>query len=279
MILVPFLAAVGNALGVVIDKITLSKYRVDLKIFYPILFVFLCFFTALFVPFLGKINYWLAFSNYYFLIFWAMIASAIIWNIFYYQGLQKENLYEFELIITLTPLTTTFLAALLLIEERNWQIFLSSAVASLALLFSHLKKDHFVFSKYSLGLLLAVFFISLEMVFQKILLNVYSPVSLYFIRTFIILVFFWLFFRPKIARLGIKNLGLIMLSAGAGVLQMVLKFYSFELFGVIYTTLIMTLAPILVYFTCILIFKEKLTLKTIFCGLIILACIIWATFK
>ncbi len=279
MILIPLIAAIGNVLGLISDKVVLSIRRVPLGIYQTILFIFLCFFTALLMPFLGRINFSLALSATYLAIFGVMIATAIIWNIFYYRGIQNEEIYEFELIITLTPLMTTFLAGLFLPEERNWRVIEASVVASLALLLCHLRKRHFVFSNYSLGLIICVLLMSLEMIFQKLLLKVYSPVSLYFFRTLVIVIFFVIFYRPKIAKINLKSYGLIICSAAAGVVQMVLKFYSFEIFGVVYTTLFMILAPILIYLSSVLIFKEKLSKRTILAAAVILACMVWASWK
>lgn len=279
MILFPFLSALGGAAGVIIDKIALARKKIPLDVFQTFLFLFLCFFTAIFVPFLGKINFSLAFSNIYLLIFVMMIATAIVWNIFYYKGLQKEKLYEFELIITLTPLMTIFLASLFLPEERNWTIISASIIASLALIFAHIRRNHLVFNQYSLGLIICIFLISLEMIFQKLLLKVYSPISLYFFRTLIIFIFFLIFYRPKISKVSLKGYGLIIASAAAGVMQMVLKFYGFSEFGIVYTTLILTLSPILIYFASFFIFKERLAKRTIVAAIIILACIVWASFK
>ncbi len=279
MILSLFLSALGRAAGVVIDKIALSRKKIPLGVFQTFLFLFLCFFTAILVPFLGKINFSLAFSNTYLLIFVMMIATAIVWNIFYYKGLQKESLNEFELIITLTPLMTTFLAGLFLEDERNWTVIQASIVASLALIFAHLRRRHLVFSQYSLGLIICIFLISLEMIFQKLLLKAYPPASLYFFRTLIIFIFFLIFYRPKISKISLKGYGLIIASAVAGVMQMVLKLYGFSEFGIVYTTLILTLSPILVYFASFFIFKEKLAKRTIIAAVVILASIVWASLK
>jgi len=44
LILFPFLSAIGNAAGVIIDKIILAKKKVPLGFFQTFLFLFLCFF-------------------------------------------------------------------------------------------------------------------------------------------------------------------------------------------------------------------------------------------
>lgn len=277
VLLSPFLAALGTAFGIITDKINLSKYRVSLEIFIPVLFVFLCFITGLFMPFLGWVDVNLAYSGPYLLVFGLMIATAVVWNFFYYSGMQKEKLYEFELIITLTPLITILFAGVLFPSERHWGVLIAGLVASLALILAHLHRNHLEFDQYSLGLVICVFLMALEIILQKILLAAWSPVSLYFFRTAIILAIFWLFYRPNLKNLSGKSFWLIVLTAGFGVVQMVLKFYGFRDLGVVYTTLIMLIAPIIVYFASFLIFKEQLKKRTIFAALIILVCIVYAT--
>ncbi|HLC38966.1 MAG TPA: DMT family transporter [Patescibacteria group bacterium] len=279
MILYPLLAMLSNVIGIVVDKFALSRQKIQLDVFKVTLFLLLCLFTAIFLPFLGSINITKALTPTYLIIFGLMLVTAIVWNIFYYQGIQKEKLYEFQTIITFTPLVTILLASLLFIEERKWQVELAAIIASLALIFAHVRKSHFQISQYSAGLIICVILTSLELILIKVLLNVYSPVSLYFLRTLIIFIFFALWYRPNLNNLPKSGLALIAASAVMGAAQMILKFYGFEFFGVVYTVMVMTLGPILVYLSCFLIFKEELKKRTILAALVILACIVWATFQ
>lgn len=217
------------------------------------------------------------FRPYYLLIFLGMIVTAIIWNIFYYKGAQEEKVHEFELIIMFQPLLTILLAAILIERNTNIHMLIAALIASVALVFSHIRKKHFELSSAGWGLIVAVVFMSIEIILQKIMLSVLSPVALYFIRTGIVFIFFMLFYRPHIRQVASTNALLIVATSALGVVQMVTKFYGFESYGIIYTSLILILSPILVYITSTILLHERLKARTIISGLVILGSIIYAT--
>lgn len=272
----PFIAAVSQAGGIIVDKIILSRRRMELRVYLPVLFLFLFLLTGLLMPFFGKISLDI-FKPYYLIIFILMIVCALIWNVFYYKGAQAEKIHEFELIIMFQPLLTILLAAVLIEKNTNIHILIAAIVASMTLIFSHIRKNHFEISAAGWGLILAVVFMSIEIILQKILLNVLSPVALYFIRTGIIFIFFIFFYRPRIRQVANNNALLILATSSLGVIQMVTKFYGFEAYGVIYTSLILILAPILVYIISTIVLHERIKTRTIIAGLVILVCIIYAT--
>jgi drug/metabolite transporter (DMT)-like permease len=272
----PFIATVTQAAGIIVDKIILTRRRMELHVYIPVLFLFLFLLTGILMPFLGKISLDV-FHPYYLIIFFLMIICALIWNVFYYKGAQAEKVHEFELIIMFQPLLTILLAAILIEKNTNVHLLIASVLASLALIFSHLKKNHFEISAAGWGLILAVVFISMEIILQKIMLEVLSPVALYFIRTGIIFLFFILFYRPRVRQVANNNALLILTTSALGVAQMVTKFYGFEVYGVIYTSLILILSPILVYIISTIWLHEHLRPRTIIAALVILACIVYAT--
>ncbi len=228
------------------------------------------------MPFLAQISVEF-FQLKYILFFMAMIVVAIIWNFFYYRGAQKEKVHEFELIIMFQPLMTILLAAIFIERNVNVHLFIASILASLALILAHLKKMHFEFSEYSWGLVIASFFISVEIIFQKIMLEVFSPVSLYFWRTLIIFLFFYFYYRPRLAQICSINTWLILATSALGVLQMVTKFYGFEKYGVIYTSLVLIASPILVYMLSTILLHERLKARMVISFLLISGCIVYAT--
>lgn len=238
--------------------------------------MFLMLLTALLMPSLGKVSssFW---QTKYIFGYLLMLLTAIVWNIFYYLGAQKEKVQEFELIMMFQPLLTIFLAALLIERGINTNIFIASVIAGLALIVAHLRKMHFEFDQYSLGLILAVVFMSVEIILQKILLAVFSPVALYFTRTLVLFLFFYFYYKPRVEQVGPTNAILILTSSALGVAQMVTKFYGFESYGVIYTSLVLILAPVLVYFLSSLMLHERIKFRTVACGLVILGCIVYAT--
>ncbi|MGA2666588.1 MAG: EamA family transporter [Patescibacteria group bacterium] len=271
-----FISAISSATNTIIDKVILTRRRMEIRVFIPVLFMFLMLLTGLFVPSLGKVSS-LSLEPKYLLAFLGMLVAAAVWNIFYYLGAQKEKVQEFELIMMFQPLFTIFLAAILIERNINAHVFIASVLAAIALIIAHLKKKHFEFDQYSWGLILAVVFMSVEIILQKILLEAYSPVALYFLRTLVLFVFFYFFYRPRVEQISSTNTWLILSSSALGVVQMVTKFYGFEKYGVIYTSLILILAPILVYMLSKVTLHEKLKFRTVACAVVILGCIVYAT--
>ncbi|MBM2821123.1 MAG: hypothetical protein HW405_883 [Candidatus Berkelbacteria bacterium] len=271
-----FIAALSQAGGIIIDKVVLTRRRMEIHVFIPVLFLFLFLLTAILMPILGTVSLDIL-KPYYLLIFFLMIVSALVWNIFYYKGAQEEKVQDFELIIMFQPLLTILLAAMLIEKNTNIHILIASIIASVALIFSHLRKNHFVLSPSSKGLILAVVFMSIEVIFQKIMLDVVSPVSLYFVRTGIIFLFFLFLYRPRIKQISNTNALLVLSSALMGVIQMVTKLYGFQEFGIIYTSLVLIVAPILVYIISAVLLHEHLKTRTIISALVILGCIVYAT--
>lgn len=272
----PLISALSQVGNILVDKITLTRRQVALHVFVPVLFLFLFFFTVLLYPFLGKISSDI-FKPYYLIIFALMLASAIIWNIFYYRGAQLEKVHEFEMIVMFQPLLTILLAIIFLKGQQNIQTIIASIVAAVALIAAHLNKTHLEFSTGARSLILATIFMSAELIFIKILLNVLSPVALYAIRTAILFIFFYFYYRPDIFKIANPNAALILSSALLGSAQMVTKFYGFEKYGVVYTSLILILSPLLVYILSTIFLHERLKPRMVVSSIIILGCIVYAT--
>lgn len=271
-----FIATIAQAGNTIIDKIALTRQRMELRIFIPILFILLFLLTAVLFPWLGWISPLILTAKYQ-MLFWAMIAVAIIWNIFYYRAVQAEKVHEFELIVMGQPLVTILLASVFLANERNWPVVIVSIIAAATLLMAYVRREHFEFSRELWGLVVAVILMSVELILIDLLLAVFSPVALYAVRTGIVAIVFLLWYRPHLKLVANHHYSLILASAALGVTQMVAKFYGFSQFGVIYTSLILILAPILVYLASAIILHEKIKVRTIIASIIILACVVFAT--
>ncbi|MFA6493104.1 MAG: EamA family transporter [Patescibacteria group bacterium] len=272
----PFISAFAQVGGIIIDKITLTRRQVSVRVFVPILFLFLFLLTALLFPFLGEISTQI-FETRYLLLFVGMILAATIWNIFYYQGVQAEKVHEFELIVMFQPLLTILLATIFLKGERNLHIEIAATVAAIFLIIAHIKKDHLEMTLGGYKLVLAVIFMSIELILIKLLLEIFSPVAIYCVRTGILFVFFFLLYHPQINKVANQNIGLILSSATLGTVQMISKFYGFQQYGVVYTSLILILSPILVYIISTVLLHEKLKFRTVLSAIVILGCILYAT--
>lgn len=273
------IASLGYAGGVIVDKIILSRFRVPVLRFIPLLFVWLAVITAIFVPVWGKIKIDELLSLNYILIFAAMILVAVTWNVFYYRGIQKEEIHEFELIMMLSPLTTIVFAEIFLPTERSWPVFIAGLIGSLTLIITRFRHHHFKISTTTWQTILAMVLMSGESILIKNLLVVMSPVTLYFVRTTIIAVIFLIIYRPKMFEMARSAYALTILSAIFGVTQMVLKFYGFASLGVVETTLVLVLGPFIVYFFSTFYFKEKLYKRDIFAAAVVVGCILYVTFR
>jgi len=273
------IASIGYAGGVIADKIVLSKYRIPVMRFTPLLFIWLCLITAIFLPYFGKVDWSLVIKWQAVLLFLAMILVASVWNIFYYKGIQKEDLHEFELIMLLSPLVTILLAELFLPSERSLSVFIVAIIASGALLATRFRHHHIKISKIAWQTLLAMVLMSFESILIMKLLAYFSPVALYFVRTFIIASIFLIIYRPKLLAFSKEAFALTIISAIFGVVQMVLKFYGFTNLGVVETTMILILGPFLVYFFSSYYFGEKVFKRDIAAAMVVVGCILYVTFK
>lgn len=269
------IASIGYAGGVIIDKIVLSVYSVPVRRFIPWLFIWLAVITGFAVYiFKGSFNH-AALSSNNLILFGAMIAVAFTWNLYYYQGIQREAVHEFELVMLFGPLATILLAEIFLPSERSVATFIAGIIASLALLLARVEKKHLRLSPYWKQLFVATFLMAFESILLKKLLAVYDPTTLYLARTAILAVAFIIVFRPKLLQVSKSAYALTIASAFFGVIQMVLKFYGFQNIGVVETTLILILGPVLVFFISNFFFKERLQKKTAISALVVIACVLY----
>lgn len=272
----PLIAVLAQASGVILDKVILTRRRVAVHVFVPVLFLFLFVITALFYPFLGKVSPEF-FQAKNLLLFAAMIVVAVIWNYFYYKAIQEEKVQESELILIFQPLLTIVLAAIFLKSENNFRIEIAAIIAAIALIAAQIRKHHLQFSGATVSMIIAIIFMSIELIIIRIVLNFLSPVALYAIRTGIVFLVFYLYFRPRLFQVSRTNILLILGNAALSSVQMITKFYGFEVYGVIYTSLILILSPVLVYIASSLFLHEKIRPRVVISSVVILACIVYAT--
>jgi len=287
-ILIPFIAALSSAVGVILNKIVLSSQKVGHRPFVIFLFFSLFAMSGLLYPFGGKIEA-RAFSSPYLLLLLLVILIATVYNIIFYHALEKEKVLEWELIVMLAPLATILLASVFLRVERNLGVFLAGLVASAALIGSHLKRLHLQFDNFQRKLLFYLILYPAEAILIKELLFLYSPVALYMVRTLGVAVALSIWYyllapvfcnepKPSFKKWTKKNLLWCLAISALAVLQMVLTYYGYWHFGIVFTTIVLTLGPILTYIATVLILKERLKKRIILAAVVILACIIYAHF-
>jgi len=271
------ISAIASGTGTIWDKIILSRERVTLRVFLPLVFVFLFAFTLILMPFFGSVDWEiLLLPNTLFLVL-LMIVIAVASNVLFYQSVQRDKIHHHEMVMMVAPLITVMLAAIFFPEEFDSKVFLLALVSSLALIWAKGKKEHWLGSPATYNAFLAVVLMATESIIIRDLLYSFTPVALYGLRTLVIAVFFYAYYRPHYNQVTIKHWWMIAFSALLGVILMLGRYYAFAELGIIYTTLVAILAPVIVFFGSWEILHEKIRPRMILASIIILACVTWAT--
>jgi drug/metabolite transporter (DMT)-like permease len=282
MIYFPILGALALAGGTIFERQILKRKGMDIKKYQTIEFLGICIILLPLLYFFWKFNSQaLELKN--ILIFIAVIAASIIANLFTFYSMKGEKINNIEPAKMLEPLFTILLAVIFSfffqgLYERNTQVLIPAIIAGLALILSHVKKEHLNFNKYFLAAIVGSFFFALELIISRLILDLYSPITFYFLRCLGVLLISYIIFRPKLTNIDNK-LKLHMLLIGAiWVVYRVVIYYGYIKIGVISTTLTFMLAPIFIYTLAKIILKEKINTRNIIASVIILACVLYANF-
>jgi drug/metabolite transporter (DMT)-like permease len=275
MFYIPIIGAFLEATGMTIEKLLLKKRSLNYKNYTVYGFLAIVIAMIPFIFFFWKIEpeaY--LFKNIIILLF--VIISALLANLLTYFALKRENLSIIEPIRLMQPILTILLAVLIFSSERTnpWTVILA-IVASLTLVLSHIKKNHFTFDKYMVAAFLGSLFFAIELVASKAILPYYNPFTLYFIRCLVIFLITLSIFRPK-NKINIKTRLVILLTAIIWIFYRIILYWGYEKIGVVLTTMLLVLTPVFVYIFARIFLKEKLTLRNIISAIIIIACVIGA---
>jgi drug/metabolite transporter (DMT)-like permease len=279
MIYIPILGALALAGGTILEKTILKIKKIDIK-FYQTASFFSIFLVCLpLIYFFWRMDAG-AFELKNILIFAGIILFSVIANFFALYSLKWEKVTNIEPARILEPLFVVLLALLFSFFsprfERDIHIIIPAVIASLALVFPHIKKHHLKFNKYFTAAILGSFFFALELVLSSFILEFYSVITFYFLRCAFIFVISWIIFKPKLNPLKDKKIPvLIFTTAAIWVGYRLAIYFGYLKYGVIFTTLITLLSTIFVYFIANIFLKERLNWKNIVSSLIIIACVIY----
>jgi len=282
MIYFPILGAIALAGGTIFEREILKRKGMDIKKYQTIEFLGIVIILIPLLYFFWKFNLQaLELKN--ILIFIGVVIAAIIANLFTFYSMKGEKINNLEPAKMLEPLFTIILAIIFSffvqgLYERNTQIIIPALIAGITLILSHVKREHLNFNKYFLAAIVGSFFFALELIVSNLILNLYSPVTFYFLRCSAILLISFIIFRPKLSNIENK-LKLKMLLVGAiWVVYRVVTYYGYIKIGIISTTLILMLGPIFIYLFAKIFLKEKINTRNIIASIIILVCVLYASF-
>jgi len=277
MITIPILGALALGVGTILDKFNLINKKLGIRLYQVASFLALVLVMLPLIYFFWKLDAG-AFELKNILIFIGIIISATIANLFIYYSERGAKITSIEPAI----IVETFFVILITIffglfikgfSETSSKIIIPTLIALAALIFPYLKKEHLKLNKYFIAAILGSFFFALELVLSKLILDFYSPLTFYFLRCFFIFVISWIIFMPNFKKLDKKSGILILITGAIYVGYRVATYYGYLHYGIILTTLITMLAPIVVYILANRFLKEKLSWKNILSSAIILGCV------
>lgn len=280
MYYLPFVGAIANSGGVIWQRIVLVKKKVDIKAFQVAAFLAVTLLFLPFVYFFFKISPE-AFTTTNILLFLLVILFSVVANLALFYSIKGERVSSLEPAFALEPLFTIILAVVASfffagLFDRNINIIIPAFIAGIALVFSHVKKHHLRFDKYFTAAIFASFFFASEMIVSKFILDYYTPLTFYFLRCIGVFLISLVIFRPKLSGINNKIKLEILGIAFLWIVFRVIVYYGYLNLGVVFTTLIVMLAPIFTYFLAWWILKEKIRWQDVVTALVIIACVVYA---
>lgn len=282
MIYLPILGAIALGGGTIFERAILKRKGMDIKKYQTLEFLAIVLVMLPIIYFFWKVDSRaLELKN--ILIFVGVIAISLLANFFTFYSMKGEKISNLEPAKMLEPIFTIFLALLFSlffqgIYESNTKIIIPALIAGIALILTHVKKEHLNLNKYFLAAIIGSFFFASEVVVSRLILGFYSPVTFYFLRCSAILLISFIIFRPRLSNLDSK-LKLKMLFVGIiWVIYRVIAYYGYLKIGIISTTLILMLGAVFIYIFARIFLKEKITVRNIIASVIILACVLYAMF-
>jgi len=275
----PILGAISLAIGTILERHVLRKRKVDIKLYQVVSFLCIVLVMLPFIYFFWKADS-AAFETKNIMIFVAVVLFSIIANLTAFYSLKWEKVGNLEPARVLEPLFVIILAVIFSffaqgLYERDINIIAPALVAGLVLVITHFKKDHLDFNKYFIAAVIGSFFFALELVVSRLILDFYSPLSFYFLRASSIFLISWIIFKPKLQGLNTKVKFEIFLTGAIWVVYRILVYYGYLNIGVVFTTLLLMLAPVLIYTFAHFFLGEKMSWKNFVASLVIVGAVVY----
>ena len=200
-------------------------------------------------------------------------ALSLGFNLLYYKGLEKTTVEKAQPLILTNWIFSIILAFAFFPAEREYLDLFLSLLAGIAVVITFTKKHHLNFDKSSMLFILSSFLIGIHAILIKVLLDYFGPYELYFLRLGIELVLFICIFAPSARTLKNNNNKFIAVSAVIAIIMNVFTYWSYQNVGIIFTSMVLTLTPLLAILGGRLFLQEKLHIKYVASSLLIMICI------
>ena len=262
--LFPILAAILQAGSFTLDKVILSIRRVNFKTYTGISFPLIFLITlVIFFIFRPPLSFDLLTGN----LWWLLLISigiTIVTNLIFYRALDNDHLGEIQTLNLLHNIPIIIFASIIFTDERNFYIIIPALIASSAIIWSHWEHHRFKIAKYTLPFIIWSLSIApIGASILKILLVSWNPISLELVRSGVIALILGPLFIKYAQRISLKTFSLLLITNILTSIAWILFYFSYQRLGIIYTILIFSLQPLLVYFASVFLLKEPLHWKKV----------------
>lgn len=255
--LFPILAAILQAGSFTLDKVVLSIRRVNFKTYtgvsFPLVFlitliIFFIFRTPLSLDLLAGNLLWLLLVS---------IGMTIVKNLIFYRALDDDKLGEIQTLDLLRGIPIIIFASIIFTDERNFFVIIPALVASFAVVWSHWEHHHFKIAKHTLPFLVWSLSVApIEASISKVLLVSWNPISLELVRSGAVAFILAPLFAKYAQKVSFKAFSLLLATNILTSIAWILFYFSYQRFGIIFTILVFSLQPLLVYLASVFLLKE-----------------------
>ncbi len=276
MYFIPFIGSLSLAAITLMEKLVLKTKRIKIKNLHIFAFLSSVLVMLPIIYFFWKVDY-SALEPINIFIFSLVIISSLFANLLAFYSLKGEKITNIEPARMFEPLFVVLLAIIFSfffsLYERNLNVIIPALIASGALVFSHIKKHHLYLNKYFIAAIAGSLLFAIELVLSRLILGFYNPLTFYFLRCSAIFLISAVILKPSLKEIKTKTRFEIFLIGFLWVVFRLTVYYGYLHVGVIFTTLILLLAPVLIYLFAWRFFKEELDWKNILAAMIILGCV------
>jgi drug/metabolite transporter (DMT)-like permease len=270
-------AALFGPLEVIGTKKALGALKINYKSFLVLNNFFIFTFTVLVFALVEKASL-PSLAPIFILAMLADIILAVFYNFFFYYSISGDNVSAVYPVAMLAPIVSVVLATAVYPSERNWPIFMVAIIGSLALALSRIEKHHLKWNKYLGAMLGFVFLSAIGSLLAKYLMEVLSPISYYAIRVGMLTFLASIILRPNLKVFGDKRLSTTLVLAFLITVEMLAYYTAIHQIGIVKTSLIFLLSPVLILLGSRFYLKEKISRKAAIADIIIVGCILASIF-
>ncbi|MBI2175679.1 MAG: EamA family transporter [Parcubacteria group bacterium] len=193
-------------------------------------------------------------------LWWLLLISVgmtIVTNLIFYRALDDDKLGEIQTLDLLHAIPIIIFASIIFADERNFLVIVPALVASSAVIWSHWEHHHFKIAKHTLPFLVwSLAAAPIGASISKILLANWNPVSLELVRSGAVALILGPLFVRYAQKISFKAFSLLLATNILTSIAWILFYFSYQRLGIIYTILVFSLQPLLIYLASVFFLKE-----------------------